>query len=161
MINAISKSSRKILGTFTYGWEELGYYTKWLHGDKELAKKLKGPALELGGIQSEYSEILLEKFKELIEDENYRERLKEHYHLFKKRLREIRDEDLCLCGSSKQWQDCCAKLHDKLGAFAEDEHDIPIKPNLGRNDPCHCGSGKKYKKCCCSRDEGLNNPLEK
>ena len=41
MINAISKTNQKILGTFTYGCEKLGYYTKWLHGDKELATELK------------------------------------------------------------------------------------------------------------------------
>lgn len=160
MINAISKSNPKILGTFTYGWEELKYYTKWLSGDKELAIELKGPALELGGIQSEYAEILLRKFKGLVEDEQYRERLKEHYQLFKKRLTEIQDEDLCLCGSSKQWKDCCAKLCEKLGTFVEEKYNISDNHKIGRNDPCHCGSGKKYKKCCSSRDEELNNPLD-
>lgn len=50
MINAVSKSNKEILGTFTYGWEKLEHYTKWLSGDKELATELKGPALELGGI---------------------------------------------------------------------------------------------------------------
>lgn len=110
MVNAISKSNEKILGTFTYGWEKLGYYTKWLYGDKELAIQLKGPALEPGGIQSEYAKILLGKFTELVEDAGYRERLKKHYNLFKKRLEEIQDGDLCLCASLKRWNNCCAKL---------------------------------------------------
>lgn len=121
---------------------------------------LKGPALELGGIQSEFAEILLKKFKDIVEDENYRERLKEHYHLFKKRLKKIQDEDLCLCGSSKRWKDCCAKLYETIGPFAEENRNVGNRSRLGRNDPCHCGSGKKYKKCCSFRDEELNNPLK-
>ena len=160
MINAISESNGKILGTFTYGWEKLGYYTKWLYGDKELATELKGPSLEVGGIQSEYAEILLEKFKDLVEDEKYCERIEKHHQLFKKRLEEIRDEDACLCGSPRRWKDCCAKLTERLDPYAEEDCDIASKPALGRNDPCHCGSGRKYKKCCFSRDEEINDLLK-
>lgn len=131
MINAISKSNNKILGTFTYGWEKLEYYTNWLFGDKELAVKLKGPEIELGGIQSEYAEILLKKFKELVEDEKYRERLKNHYQMFKKRLTTIQDDDICLCYSSKQWKDCCAKVREMVGPFAEEKANVEGKSRLG------------------------------
>lgn len=124
MINAISKSNKKILGTFTYGWEELKYYTKWLFGDKKLAREFKGPSLELGGIQSEYAKNLIAKFKMLVEDERYRERIKKHYHLFKKSLKEIQNEDQCICGSPKQWKNCCLKLSESLGPFAEKEFNV-------------------------------------
>lgn len=103
---------------------------------------------------------MLGKFKGLVEDEKYSERLEKHYHLFKKRLEKIQDEDLCLCGSSKRWKDCCAKLCEVNGPFAKKDRNIEGKSKLSRNDPCHCGSGKKYKKCCSSGDEELNDPLK-
>jgi hypothetical protein len=30
---------------------------------------------------------------------------------------------------------------------------VPVRPDVGRNDPCPCGSGKKYKKCHLSAAE--------
>ena len=29
---------------------------------------------------------------------------------------------------------------------------VPLKKDIGRNDPCPCGSGKKYKRCCLKDD---------
>ena len=79
------------------------------------------------GIQSEYAEILLGKFKGLVEDDKYRGRLK-NIIICLKRLEEIKDEDLCLCGSSKQWKNCCARLCEMIDPFAKGN--VMLRANL-------------------------------
>jgi hypothetical protein len=121
MVNIIrvNNKSGKILGTISYGWEGLKFYTQWLYGDKKLAKEMKGPSLELGGIQSEYSAQCLTMFKEVgLHDFTFLQRLPEHYTLFKKAIRE--------------------KGVNTTVRIAK----------FDRNAPCPCGSGKKFKKCC-------------
>ena len=78
--------NEKIVATIGYGWEDLEFYKEWM-GDEELIDDVKGPILELGGIQTKYSQYLLELFKEVIlKDEQYIERIKKHYKMFKKSL---------------------------------------------------------------------------
>jgi uncharacterized protein YecA (UPF0149 family) len=56
----------------------------------------------------------------MVEDTNYRERIKRHYSMFKKAIEEEK--------AARQTR---------------------RTPSLvGRNEACPCGSGMKYKKCC-------------
>lgn len=79
----------KTLATIGYGWENLKFYAEWLgraDPDDEMLKHTKGPALELTGVSSQYSEKLLELFTQfMLKDEVFIERLKRHYKLFKEK----------------------------------------------------------------------------
>lgn len=72
----------KTWATINYGWEEQGFYERWL-GNKEDAVDCKGPSLDPINPQTEYSPVLLMMFEYLLEDEAYVERLKRHYYMFK------------------------------------------------------------------------------
>jgi hypothetical protein len=37
--------------------------------------------------------------------------------------------------------------------------ELPVRAQVGRNDPCPCGSGKKYKKCHLRADEQVHEPV--
>ncbi|MBI4981174.1 hypothetical protein HZC30_06490 [Candidatus Woesearchaeota archaeon] len=81
-INILYKD--KILATIGYGWESIAFYEKWM-GELRFASDAKGPILELTGPHTEYSEMLLKLFKEVILKDNlYIDRLKKHYKMFKK-----------------------------------------------------------------------------
>jgi hypothetical protein len=82
MINVVTTPPSRILATIGYGWESLEFYTKWMHGDKEIAKIITGAYLEPGGIQTKYAQNFLEVFKAILSDE-YVARLKKHYRMFK------------------------------------------------------------------------------
>ncbi|MBI2671879.1 hypothetical protein HYX16_03005 [Candidatus Woesearchaeota archaeon] len=81
-INILHKN--KILATIGYGWKDIEFYENWI-GDPELAPDVKGPILELTGLHTEYSELLLDLFKKvIIPDRIFIERLEMHYKIFKK-----------------------------------------------------------------------------
>lgn len=80
------KNPGKALATIGYGWEDLAFYTKWMHGDAETAKEIKGPDLELMQPQSELAPKLLALFKgTVMQDTHYLKRLETHYQLAKKK----------------------------------------------------------------------------
>lgn len=80
----------EILATIGYGWESLDFYENWI-GEPDMASDVKGPTLELTGFHTEHSEVLLKLFKKLmLRDKVFIERLKRHYNLFKKKLKENR-----------------------------------------------------------------------
>lgn len=124
-LNVIDKyDPKKILATIGFGWEDVEFYEKWL-GDKNmkyLAKEMKGPILEPGGVQTKYSNDFLDIFKERILTEESIEIWKDHYEIFK--------------------AEC------KKGSYSEKQPTFSKKRKIGRNEPCPCGSGKKYKRCC-------------
>ena len=118
-LNVISSNRQKLLATITFGWESEEYYAKWMgNSDSKIIKDLAGPALNQASQQSELAPALLEQVKAVLQDNNYVERLKRHYLMFK------------------------AKINK------EDKRIPSSLPKVGRNDPCPCGSGRKYKKCC-------------
>ena len=83
MINVVEVNSpQRIFATIGYGWETLAFYTKWMHGDKEIARMITGAYLELGGIQSQYAQHFLAIFKASLTDE-YVNTIKRHYGMFK------------------------------------------------------------------------------
>lgn len=122
MINIIrvDDQSGDNIGTISYGWEKLSFYTKWLYGDSELAKEMKGPSIELGGHISTHPEVAIKLFKKAgLGDSTFTDRLPKHYALFKK-------------------------------AIEKDSKSMTIEEveKIGRSKPCPCGSNKKFKKCC-------------
>ena len=123
--NVFSDHARKVVATIAWGWESERFYAKWLgDDDPALIKDLKGPILNMASYQSEIAPLLLDDLYDILEDEEYVERIKRHYRMFKETI----EDD-----------------HEKSEPFRR-----PIKRGfkVGRNDPCPCGSGKKYKKCC-------------
>lgn len=76
------KTGSKVWATINYGWESVEFYERWIH-DKQTAQECKGATFEPFGAQTQYSGVLLELFKYLLEDTAYVERLKRHYELFK------------------------------------------------------------------------------
>ncbi len=73
------------LATINFGWEDLAYYVKWQHGDKQFAREMKGPSLSAAMVsQSRLAPALLDLFKKvLLPDEAYVDRLKRHYRMFR------------------------------------------------------------------------------
>ena len=73
----------KTLATIGYGWESVEFYTKWMHGDKKLGQQITGAYLEVFGTQSQYAQKFLELVPALAFSNEYIERLKRHYKMFK------------------------------------------------------------------------------
>ena len=72
----------------TYGWESMDYYAKWMGDEDELAlQDLKGPGLNLCSPQSKHAPALLALFQNvLLKDEEYIERVKRHYRMFREAI---------------------------------------------------------------------------
>ncbi len=86
MLNVFTKRPEpRILGTVGFGWESADFYTRWV-GDEQIGRKMVGPYLELGGIQTEHSGVCLILVKDALRDPHYIELLKRHYRLFKEKL---------------------------------------------------------------------------
>jgi len=87
--------------------------------------EFKGPALDTGQPQSQYSPFLLEKFIDLIAmDFDYFQRIQRHYAYFKykkgmnlpsKLRRLIKPLEACPCDSGKIFKLCCGKTRSRLG----------------------------------------------
>jgi hypothetical protein len=122
-LNIASRYRQKIEAVITFGWENEKFYLKWLgFNDPHVLNQLKGPALNDSSPQSELAPVLLQEVTFVLQDKNYVDRLKRHYHMFKEA---VNRED-----------------------FESEDEDFVPRPKIGRNDPCPCGSRKKYKNCC-------------
>ncbi len=79
-----SRPPHQIFATIGYGWETVEFYTKWMHGDEEIARTMTGAYLEIWGIQSSYAQQFFEIFKAVaLTDDEYVSRIKRHYTMFK------------------------------------------------------------------------------
>ena len=80
-----------------WGWESVAFYAKWYkYGDREDAKLLQGPVLNMGSPQTELSDAILDLARDvLLKDVAYVERVKEHYRMFRERV-EGRGSHRCL-----------------------------------------------------------------
>ncbi len=122
MINVVrvdrnNDNNSRIIATIGFGWEDVGYYTKWLYGDSETAKEMKEANLEVGAQQSKYSDACLDLVKNAcVNDEKFMERVKKHYKEFKKVIKDeqkiiktntIGRNESCPCGSGKKYKKCC------------------------------------------------------
>jgi hypothetical protein len=73
----------KILATISYGWESVEFYKKWAE-DESADEDYQGPILEPFGEQTKLAPHLLRLFKEFaLEDDDYVNRLRRHYRMFK------------------------------------------------------------------------------
>jgi hypothetical protein len=81
MIIVMSKNPTKTWATINYGWESIDFYNQWFSGDAPSG--MSGAELDPLNTQSEYALEFLKIFYEIIKDENYVERLKRHYAMFK------------------------------------------------------------------------------
>ena len=76
------------VAVINWGWEHESFYAKWIKGGhRGLAKDLKGPSLNIGSPQSDLAPAILDLTANvLLEDEAYRDRIKRHYGMFRKRI---------------------------------------------------------------------------
>ena len=118
MINVvrIDGENSEIIATIGFGWEGVEYYTKWLHGNSEVAKEMVGASIELGAPQSQYSKACLAMVKNhCLNDAVFSNRLKQHYQLFKQAIKKegqivvnkIGRNEPCPCGSGRKFKQCC------------------------------------------------------
>jgi len=114
-------TKRKMLATISFGWESLKFYQKNSPFIKD-PKLLKGPCLDMMNKQSKYAPYLLKIVEQVLEDQEYVDRLKRHYNLFKQSIKRKKTSEKTVINASGK--------------------------KTSRNAPCPCGSGKKYKKCC-------------
>ena len=79
------KLKSNVLATISYGWKDEYFYQKLLNNiDQEMPKgSIKGPFLDSINPQSEYSQELLNLFKESVLTKEYESRLIRHYSLFR------------------------------------------------------------------------------
>ncbi|MBH24734.1 MAG: hypothetical protein CMH57_09845 [Myxococcales bacterium] len=82
------QANNEVLATISFGWESLEFYADWMSCSLSdpMVSDMKGPALLPMNKQSEYSEVLFDKFISVVLDDTYTERVKRHYRLFKDSL---------------------------------------------------------------------------
>ena len=84
-LNVVTKDTNRVQAVISYGWESREFYARWFGSDDpEIIDDLKGPALAIGHFQSGMaSEILDMVTKLVLSDQDYIDRLKRHYQMFK------------------------------------------------------------------------------
>jgi len=86
--NVISERRKKIEAVIAWGWEDLDFYAKWMRKpDPVSVKNLKGPILNPGSPVTELAPMLLQLAQNvLLQDAEYRERIKRHYRMFREKI---------------------------------------------------------------------------
>ena len=81
----VSAPPQQLEATVAWGWETRDFYAKWMRSeDPEAVADLKGPILNLGSPQSPLAPGILKLTQdELLRDEAFVERVKQHYALFR------------------------------------------------------------------------------
>jgi hypothetical protein len=69
--------------TINYGWESLDFYQKWAGAPPQDTFQWQGPFLDPLAVQTQYSPVLLDLFKFLLQSPDYVQRLKNHYQLLR------------------------------------------------------------------------------
>jgi hypothetical protein len=79
----------KFWATISYGWERLDFYQKWAsaHGPLD-PLEWQGPYLDPLAEQTQYSPVLLDLFKFILQSPGYGQRLQNHYQLFRAAVQE-------------------------------------------------------------------------
>jgi hypothetical protein len=105
------------LAVISFGWEPKAFYRKWSKSlsDEDL-NWFRGPALDPYQPQTKYAPMLLEYFKEMLNDKPYRQRIIRHYAQFKQKTGAKLPKDLegwtgsmqdCGCESGLKFRFCC------------------------------------------------------
>lgn len=94
MFSIVSEKEKSNVAVIGYGWEDEDFYEKWYgKKDKSIIKDLKGPSLNSLSKQTKFATELLEVIKNVVlKDEDYVDRLKKHYIIFKQKLKEAKVE---------------------------------------------------------------------
>lgn len=71
-----------------YGWGSTAFYEKWMGDDDPLyIEQLKGPVFNLSSPRSGLANAVMELCKnELLNNEEYMERVKRHYQMFRRKI---------------------------------------------------------------------------
>jgi hypothetical protein len=87
-INVLSSPHGDTVAVIAYGWECPDYYAEWMGDDDPRSiRDLKGPILNFCSPQSKHTPALLALFREvLLKDEEYMERVKRHYRMFREAI---------------------------------------------------------------------------
>ncbi|KXA96580.1 hypothetical protein AKJ37_04895 [candidate division MSBL1 archaeon SCGC-AAA259I09] len=81
------EEKKKSVAVVAYGWEDREFYENWSSkNDPEIIDDLKGPALNKASPQSKLAPRVLELIEQVLKDNQYVERIKRHYHLFKEQI---------------------------------------------------------------------------
>lgn len=124
-LNVLSEKQQLHHATIGFGWESREFYRKWMHGavDEEDLREIQGPALQRMTAQGSLAPNFLEIFGEIVLNEEYVDRVKRHYRMFREAV-------------------------DKEHASAPSRRTVSSPAALSRNSRCPCGSGKRFKRCC-------------
>jgi len=79
---------KQVAAMIAYGWEPAEFYAQWMRDDDpDVIEQLKGPTTSMLGPQSDKAGQILEMLKkDILTDEKYVDRIKEHYRLFRERV---------------------------------------------------------------------------
>jgi hypothetical protein len=85
LFSVISPASERVHAVVAWGWEDVGFYARWIkQGSREDAKYLKGPILNMGSPAADYAPTILAFVREMLDhDPMFVERIKRHYALFR------------------------------------------------------------------------------
>ena len=86
----VCEASRMGLGlaSINFGWESEEFYTRWMHGDDEMARQVRGAELDPLNRNGAEAEALLDLFRTtLLPDQAYVSSLARHYRMFKRKGR--------------------------------------------------------------------------
>ena len=85
MLSVFVSASKRVEAVIAYGWESRDFYVRWMHEDDPLViQDLQGPALNLASPQSPRASAILDLVSNVaLRDEQYIERLKNHYRMFR------------------------------------------------------------------------------
>jgi len=118
-INVVLRSApEQVLATISYGWENEQFYRRWFPGaDAFDIEELKGPCLARLAPQSRYAPPLLELVRYVLADDDYVDRIRRHYEMFKSAVDEhgpsrkarewVPRNSPCPCGSGRKYKNCC------------------------------------------------------
>ena len=87
MFYVVSEKYQEAVAYIGYGWEDAQFYRKrFNYLDADDIQELQGPSLNIMTPQSHLAPAILEVVEDLLEDENYVNRLKRHYKMFRKKI---------------------------------------------------------------------------
>jgi tetratricopeptide (TPR) repeat protein len=92
--SVVSSTRHEIEAVVAWGWEDPTFYATWMNNtDPQVVAELKGPVLNLASPATALAPALLELTRTvLLQDTDYIERVKRHYHMFRQCIESGRRE---------------------------------------------------------------------
>ncbi len=86
----VVSSRNDMVAVVGWGWEDAEFYKRWIkEDDPEIIRGMMGPVLNPGSPQSDFAPAIVELIKDvLLQDEEYVERIKNHYRMFREKIDE-------------------------------------------------------------------------